>query len=528
MYRRVTQIKHFFHTTPLIMKHIAALLSLLFTLLSGAIADDYAPVFVLRPGTQSYTKLLLFVPGGKVPPEDYYETVRSALMKTKGNAAGVIVRCGKLNLCDPLGQLPGLMDKAITQAEQTLNSTFLSNDIFVIGHSLGGVGARHYVDTKYAAKGPSAFAGLALLGTQYNGDHEDFKGTLGYPMSLDNFSAPLLALLGEIDMVPTSHAALLFSQWDTLPNAETKAQKSIVIVPGMDHSQFCSPFNVSGDIQPEITNEQALHVIGTVLASWIDAVLFPSSATDAIATLHAYTENSTRPITGAFLAARAMEKEQVCQQAQDIILRDLPNASTLVSKIDMTVVVPNGSANLEHTHTNFSRVGDRLQLKIGSYPYYPSVSSWNPIAVLAPNYSGASDISCKLVSADRVAQQFKIVGYFPQKEPSATCIAINQWSIDTAISMLSEHWPAAIKRWQRRGRNITIEEDSKTIAGPQWVFASSLKFDEEKAPKPARIQSPELYSSISSLIFPGNYYCKVVSPAKVVEWLQTRSIDGRY
>mmetsp|Transcript_121260 Transcript_121260/g.343558 ORF Transcript_121260/g.343558 Transcript_121260/m.343558 type:complete len:177 (+) Transcript_121260:2-532(+) len=164
---------------------------------------------------------------------------------------------------------------------------------------------------------------------------------------------------------------------------------------------------------------------------------------------------------------------------------------------------------------------------IASYPYCPANSSWNPVDILAPSYSGAKDISCKLVSADRVAQQFGVAGHFPQERPAATCGDINQWSIDTAGALLSEHWPAAVQRWRRRGRGITVEEDASTFAGPQWVFASSLKFDEGRGQGSAVVRSPELYSNIESKIYPGNYYCKVLSPAKAVEWIQTRSVDGR-
>lgn len=49
----------------------------------------------------------------------------------------------------------------------------------------------------------------------------------------------MLALLGELDMVPTSHAALLFEQYKQLAPVD-QAAKPIVIIPGMDHSQFCT------------------------------------------------------------------------------------------------------------------------------------------------------------------------------------------------------------------------------------------------------------------------------------------------
>jgi dienelactone hydrolase len=513
------------------------MLLLLTILMAFVTADDYAPIFIYPKGMQAYSKLVLFVPGGKVPPQDYQPVLSNSLSLVDASVCGVIVHCGALNLCDPLGQLPGLMDKAVAAVEKQTKTVFQSKDIIVVGHSLGGVGARHYVDTKYKTKGASAFAGLALMGTQYNGDHEDFKGTLGYPMSLKSFPIPLLSILGELDMVPTSHAATLFSSgYDTLENNIEKAKKSIVVVPGMDHSQFCSPFNVSGDLRPEITNEEALRTISAVVSAWIDVVLSENSTSvnnDKVNLLNSYVENSTRPLTAAFLAATAMESEQICRNAQKTILRDLPNASDIQALLDINVIVPNGSANLEHTHTKYTwtintKGERRLNVTIGSYPYYPSVKSWNPIQVFGPTYQSASDISCKLLSADRIAEQMKINGYFPEKQPSATCVAINQDSIDIALNLLKTHWPVAVARWHRRGRQFILAPDIATVAGPQWVFLSSLKFSVHGKKSPVTVSSPELYSSISSSIFPGNYYCKVLSPAKALEWIMTTGLESRY
>ena len=55
------------------------------------------------------------------------------------------------------------------------------------------------------------------------------------------YETPLVfRFLGELDMLPISHAAILHGQHAALPPAQ-RASKAVVIVPGMDHSQFCSP-----------------------------------------------------------------------------------------------------------------------------------------------------------------------------------------------------------------------------------------------------------------------------------------------
>ena len=131
---------------------------------------DYDPIVLAgpRPGAAD-AKLALFVPGGKVPIEDYVPFLQAVLRSSGANAFGVIVHCGKLNLCNPLGQLDSLISQGIAAANKANNNTnFEPADIFVMGHSLGGVGARHYADTFDKAKGAAAFAGLALFGTQVN------------------------------------------------------------------------------------------------------------------------------------------------------------------------------------------------------------------------------------------------------------------------------------------------------------------------------------------------------------------------
>ena len=46
--------------------------------------------------------------------------------------------------------------------------------------------------------------------------------------------------------------------------------------------------------------------------------------------------------------------------------------------------------------------------------------------------------------------------------------------------------------------------------------------------KPVKVSSSALYSASDSKIFPGNFYCKLLSPAKVVEWIQTTGLTKRF
>ena len=165
-----------------------------------------------------------------------------------------------------------------------------------------------------------------------------------------------------------------------------------------------------------------------------------------------------------------------------------------------------------------------LHLKAVALPSYAN-NSVNPVQRFAPGYAGAADVACKMVSCDRVAQQLGAAGHFPEKRPNVTCAALNALAAARALALLRAHWPPAVARWTRQGRPFAFQPDAATYAGPQWVFLSGLAF---KATKTAvQVTSPRLYSSIASPIFPGNMYCKVLSPAKAIEWIQTDGLTER-
>lgn len=151
-----------------------------------------------------------------------------------------------------------------------------------------------------------------------------------------------------------------------------------------------------------------------------------------------------------------------------------------------------------------------------------------------PTYAGAKDVSCKMVSGDAIAKAggMKEGEYWPEKSPKVTCRDVNKQSIQRAIQQLQKQWPESISRQTAQGRQISTMPDSSNFAGPQWVFLSELKFDEGKTNTdvsiPLKVTSPYIYSNIESKIWPGNYYCKFLSPAKAIEWIQTRGLTKRF
>merc|ERR1712176_296628 len=129
----------------------------------------------------------------------------------------------------------------------------------------------------------------------------------------------------------------------------------------------------------------------------------------------------------------------------------------ITNNVKINVVVAETEALLEHNHTNYTMNDDgTLEINIVSFPFYESVDSWNPISVLAPTYQSARDVSCKMLSADRIAQQFMSVGNYPQDDPPTMCTEINKQAVTTAFELLEEYWPMGKTRFGTRGNYFTF------------------------------------------------------------------------
>ena len=104
------------------------------------------------------------------------------------------------------------------------------------------------------------------------------------------------------------------------------------------------------------------------------------------------------------------------------------------------------------------------------------------------------------------------------------CKVASAWALHVAHGLLL----VCRLRYKEQGGTIVLQGDSTVVVGPQWVFISSLKFNMASDHSQVQVQSPHLYSSITSNIYPGNMYCKLLSPARVVEFMQTTGLRNRY
>lgn len=196
-----------------------------------------------------------------------------------------------------------------------------------------------------------------------------------------------------------------------------------------------------------------------------------------------------------------------CSKAQHII-------AGLSHIDDMRLVVADGfysaARSMEHCHPSYKATPEsHLETHTCSHTdYYPDVANTGSIVA-------ASEIACKMLSNDRLAQQLNTTS----TSSGVDCRQVNMHAVALAESIAA---PSTLRRFQLSGRGWCFLDDAPSAAGPLWLFADSLRLVDNGTCMTVR--SPSIKADVDGLIFPGTHYCKVLSPARVLDWMMTDSL----
>lgn len=462
-------------------------------------------------------RLLVLLPGGLVPNEHYRLTGQAIQNATTGVRLTVvipevfqrlcIIECGNKAICSPL---KSRVDAAV--AKSGFKSKNPKEDTFLGGHSLGATCAN------FMAQGyHNEFAGLLEFGgfIDLTGDE-----------SIANITIPVLHASGEVDgggARPSSMAGLYAQskQYAASHSLEESLKlKPVQILEGLDHSDFCPGFFVTKtkDCKSEVTQEVALATIGEVAGAFLHLNTPVPDATKANAMAVMKKRLSfTQELSEPFLKAFELEAGPVtsppegvpagpwCDVAQKTIA-GLSAADADRFKPKQCELITTGLHQFEHQHTNYS-------VSKGGVLTTSCFSAVEPSKhTIEGSQFSAISVDCKMIDASRVAEQLKVT-----TNTSVQCSAINAAAFEVAQKLV----PAkSLKRFQEEGRGMCFLPDSHVMGniGPLWV-KSSLTLTETK--DCLQVTSSGLLSTITSPIFPGNHYCKLLSPAAAMDWIMT-------
>merc|ERR1719437_394357 len=97
------------------------------------------------------------------------------------------------------------------------------------------------------------------------------------------------------------------------------------------------------------------------------------------------------------------------------------------------------------------------------------------------------------------------------------CVELNQMAVDRAMQLAS---PVALQRFQAHGQRMVMGATNTVTIGPQWV-GSKMKYEEKNGDMV--VSSSRLFTEPGDSAISGNHYCKLLSPARALEWIY---IDG--
>jgi len=170
-----------------------------------------------------------------------------------------------------------------------------------------------------------------------------------------------------------------------------------------------------------------------------------------------------------------------------------------------------------HSKASVAKVGNKWDFESYGHAFYP-ISPWAKFDNTNEYYS-ARDVGAKMLSRENVYAQLGV----PFHGKEASCQEINQATYNTIMDTW-DNWVGK-HLFQRYGQPIHFAKDTKALGGPDWVnLGSSYKRTSAGLEVSAR-------ALLSPMDFPlkeyaGQLYCKLMSPARMMEWMMIDGIAG--
>ena len=214
-------------------RRLFACLALALCAVEGAVGS----LIVMAPeeATGGTPKLLVLINGAGIGNEHYRATAAAIMTSAASCNVSLWVAIPSFLLDTPNpAELHGKVTEAIAAVgSRGFGGINASADVFVGGHSLGGIFAQHEVATH-------AYAGLILLGSYL---------TTAYGYDVETFGTPTLTVGGEVDGL--TRVTYLAAQLEGLEARVAREgdvatfEYAVALAPGVSHSQFASGVNVT-------------------------------------------------------------------------------------------------------------------------------------------------------------------------------------------------------------------------------------------------------------------------------------------
>jgi len=317
-----------------------------------------------------------------------------------------------------------------------------------------------------------------------------------------------------------------------------------LIIPGMNHMDTASgkPSDhiVKNDIQSEINETQAHEELAIRMCDYFDMRLNNQTTTPQLEMNLNQTKYFSQPYLDAlhlegyyhFIPPCDNKTNDRCQigsswsEYGQKLMSGLNDTVQLNITDEFHVVykLPEHFAHLDNNCSSSSSLENcTLHVHTVTQNVYDVTDGFDT----GETHSSAEEMRVKMISRQVLLQAAEGKSFdFNQTDAQSLCGYINQQALNWALDHAGKE---TIERYYRKGKEMLIGDDIGPLnAGPLWIW-TPLKFDlgkDGQGKTIVTVRSPTLRfpSDYPLKAVAGFHYCKLLSPARALEWIYIDSV----
>ena len=497
-------------------------------------ADD---VIVKPPKAGPVDVALVIVQGAEIPA-DRYIPLAKAIHAGQGlfkNTPSVWIGIPQFALStpEPLAIGSGISRVVKAMYDQGMNK---SAKLFFAGHSLGGVILQDYLNNS-----PAGVKGQVLMGSFLQ---RKYRNT--------SFPVPTMTIGGELDGL--CHVTRIMEEyyhrvWLRTDKNLTYSNFPVAVIPGLSHIQFASgdpPELVKlRDLRPEISQEKAHSEVGGLMAAfiqlkvigdyaalkWISSyvlvtqkfLVFLIKAYQLEGSYHFQPPCYKDPTVPCTLGSRWSEyAQQVMGGLEDGQVRDTDVFHPVyqINPVHLPHVLNTSNCS---TPSKYCKV----TMTTVSQNVYDEFDKLIDAGFVS---TSASEIRVKMKSRQVVMEAGGHKNTdFNKTDGTSICKQINQLALNWAYSNLQQ---PTRDRFIKYGVPMVVGEDKGPYnVGPLWIWdplsysKTNVSGKEVIEVRSVMMRTPKDYPIEAAA---GMHYCKLLSPARVMEWMYVDGLREHY
>jgi hypothetical protein len=515
--------------------HFLAKIFMLTILLFGLCSGED---IVLKPTTSGQKEAaLVVIQGPGVDPKQYVPLAKAIQDSIKPNVS-LWVGIPQYNANTPSAVDMG---KGVTRVLSAMENAGMhpTASQFIAAHSLSGIEAQAYV-----MKNPKSFIGQVLLGSFLQRTYRN-----------ETYPVKTFTISGELDGV-CRVSRVMEEYWHRITSAsdfnEAVRTYPVVVVPGMSHVQFLGspddpPVIVKEmDLKPEITFDEAHQAVSSSVSAFMQGCLGNESALNYLVDVVQLTGAFLQPIIAAYQIAGSYHFKPPCYEYPPssactvscqwtekavVMMGNLTSSLGTVSAMDAFHPAAEIFPHVHHPHVTGTCSSPSETCIVNVTSVSENIYSELDRLDTGLDYTSASEIRGKMKSRQSIMEGTGMGPVdFNVTDVPDLCRIINQQSYLWSLARAGQK---TLQRYKQFGVQMMMgSTEGPYNNGGIWIYKpmSYTTVKNSTGGDVLEVRSLVLKTDVHFILkgFAGMHFCKLLSPARVMEWVYVDSLRTYY